>query len=322
MKTLKNLWGDLTSIDNLELAHQKAKKGKARYKSVQTVNGDERKFLLSLQSQLRSGTYRTSEYDVEVRMCGTKERVLHKLPYFPDRIAHHALLNLVSDFWTKGLIRDTFQSIQGRGTSDCFHRVRKGVQEDKPLFARKLDIVKFYPNLTHDITQNPRLYRISDVKVLDFLFEIISSLPFIPLGNHPSQFIGNLSVSPLDWHCKQDLRIKHYYRYCDDIVIMGNSTQELEFWSDYIQDWLRDIGLDSRVSQPINLDTNYLDFVGFRVNHHKVLLRKTLASNFKKAVKARNLPSLSAYYGWCKSANALNLYHSNVRKILPCHNTV
>lgn len=316
MKTLKNLWGDLTSIDNLELAHKKAKKGKAGYKSVQTVNGNERKFLLSLQSQLRSGTYRTSEYDVEVRMCGSKERVLHKLPYFPDRIAHHALLNLVSDFWTKSLIRDTFQSIQGRGTSDCFRRVRRGVQEDKPLFARKLDIVKFYPNLTNDITQNPRLYKISDVKVLDFLFEIISSLPFLPLGNHPSQFIGNLSVSPLDWYCKQNLRIKHYYRYCDDIVIMGNSVQELELWSDYIQSWLLDIGLDSRVSQPINLSTNYLDFVGYRINHHKVLLRKSLASNFKAAVKSRNLPSLSAYYGWCKSANALNLYHTNARKIL------
>lgn len=316
MKTLNNIWDDVISIPNLTSAHHYARKGKSKYRSVKSVNRNETKIIKKLHDQLKSGSYRTSSYEVETRMCGDKERVLHKLPYYPDRIAHRAFLNLVEPTWTKSYIRDTFQSIKGRGTSDCFRRVKKGVQEGKPKFGRKLDIVKFYPNLAHSITLNPNLYRIKDTKALDFLFEIIQSLPFLPLGNSPSQPIGNLTITPLDWFCKQQLKIRYYYRYCDDIVFLSDSEEELDNFQNSIQGWLWNLGLDSRVSETINLSSDYLDFVGFRINHRKILLRKSISAKFKQAVKSRNYPSLASYYGWCKTANAQNLYHSNVRKIV------
>lgn len=312
MKSIGNIWDNITDIENIRIAHHQARKGKSSYQSVQTVNRSESKHIRHLQYLLKSGTYKTSEYDVEIRMCGSKERVLHKLPYYPDRVAHHAFLNQVASTWSKRFIRDTFQSIKGRGPSDCLQRVLIGVREYKPKYAIKLDIVKYYPSLTNEITANPDLYRIRDTRAQDFLFELIYSLPFLPLGNHPSQYIGNLVITVLDWLCKQKLKIKHYFRYCDDIVILGDSKFELDIQTTFIQDWLASIGLECRISDPIPLDTNYLDFVGFRVNHHKTLLRKGLADNFKSSVRARNLPSIPSYYGWCKEAGALNLFHKHV----------
>lgn len=315
MKSIGKIWDDITELDNLKKAHAQAKRGKSHYKSVQAVNNNEDKYLKHLQQVLKSGNYRTSEYDVEERLCGEKMRILHKLPYFPDRIAHHAFLNLVAEDWTKRFIRDTFQSIKGRGTSDCRKRVQHSIQVEKPLLARKIDVVKYYPSLTHDITLNPKLYRIRDTKAQDFLFEIIQSIPFLALGNHPSQYIGNLAVSELDWLCKQKLKIRHYFRYCDDIVIMADTELELDIQTQFIEDWLTNVGLSCRYYDPINLKTNYLDFVGFRIKHDKILLRKSISDNFKRAIRTRNLPSLPSYYGWCKAANATNLYRNNLTKL-------
>ena len=316
MKSIGNIWDAVADIENIRKAHHYSRRGKSSYKSVKEVNKSEEKHFKHLQYLLKSGKYKTSSYEVEERVCGEKLRVLHKLPYFPDRIAHRAFLNLVAPVWTNHFIRDTFQSIRGRGTSDCMRRVRKGVQEDKPKLARKIDIVKYYPNLTNGITLNPKLYRLRDNKASDFLYELIGSLPFLPLGNSPSQFIGNLAVSELDWKCKQELGIKNYYRYCDDIVIMGDTDSELDKWTAYIVDWLANINLECRYSDLINLETNYLDFVGFRFKHDKILLRKRIVENFKSNIKQRNLPSISAYYGWCKAANAIKLYNKHTNKFL------
>lgn len=62
------------------------------------------------------------------------------------------------------------------------------------------------------------------------------------------------------------------------------------------------------------LETNFLDFVGFRVSHSKIILRKRLADNFKATARQKNLPSIPSYYGWCKAANATNLFFSHVKE--------
>lgn len=311
MNTLGLIWEDVVSLDNLNLAYLKAKKGKPRYRSVIEISKNPDKYLKELQNLLKSGTFRTSKYQVSTIICGGKERVLHKLPFFPDRVAHHALVNLTGEFWNRTMIRDTFQSIKGRGTSDCFRRVRKAVQIDKPKYALKIDINKYYPSLKNDVTLSPNLYKLRDTKALDFLFEIIESLEFLPLGNHPSQFIGNLVLNKLDCHCKQNLKIRYYFRYCDDIVIMSDSIEDLLNWRGEIQGMLNELNLEIKDSiDVINLETNYLDFVGIRFNHNQIRLRKKIERNFKESVKARNLPSLPSYYGWCKMAGAINLYET------------
>lgn len=312
MKTLKNIWDDFVHIDNIKLAHQRAKKGKSKYHAIREVDRHEELFLLHLQDIVKSGKFTTSDYVVGEIFCGGKERILHKLPYYPDRIVHHMLMNLVSEHWKRSLIRDTYQSISGRGTSDCIRRVRKGVQGDKPLYCMKLDINKFYPSLGNDVTTNTSMYKLGDNKVLDILLDIITSLPFLPLGNHPSQFVGNLSLSDIDWFAKQQLKIRHYYRYCDDIVIMGNCKQKIYSDKAYIEEMLNNKGLRLKGGESvIRLDVQPLDFVGARFFHDRTLLRKSLEENFKENMKARNLPSVPSYFGWCKQVGAYNLYNKH-----------
>lgn len=318
-----DLFDRIVSIDNLREAHRKARKGKSHYSEVKWVNAYEDIALNLIQSLLISGKFKTSEYRIEEAMKGGKMRTIHKLPYFPDRIIQHAIVNVCAPVWIKSMIRDTYQSIPGRGSFDCFKRVKKAVQVDQPRYAIKLDITKFYPSVKNKHLLNPRVFRIKCTRTSDLLTGIICSLDGLPLGNHTSQYGGNLVLSSTDWYAKQDLRIKHYFRYCDDIVLMGNCRQELLRWRAAIKLKLGEIDLKIKDDLSIvDLRTEPLDFVGYRITHSTVKLRRRMASRFKAACKKGNMRALPSYFGWCKHANALNLYHKHTMRAVINANTI
>lgn len=310
-----NLFDRITCLDNLREAHRKASKGKSHYREVKWVNANEEAALKHVQMLLITGTFTTSEYVIEEAMKGNKMRTIHKLPYFPDRIVQHAIVNICAPVWIKSMIRDTFQSIPGRGSTDCYRRVRKAVQGDKPLFGTKLDIEKFYPSVRNKHLLNPRTFRIKCKRTFAIIENIVRSLAGLPLGNHTSQYGGNLVLSPVDWYAKQVLKLKHYFRYCDDIVILSDSKEELINARKVIAEKLAEIDLIVKPDDTIyELSHEPLDFVGYRITHGKVKLRKCMAKRFKEACKKGKIKSLPSYYGWCKHANALNLYHKHATK--------
>ena len=57
--------------------------------------------------------------------------------------------------------------------------------------------------------------------------EIIDSAEGVPIGNYLSQFFANLYLAYFDHWLKEDKKIKYYFRYADDIVILHNSKEYL-----------------------------------------------------------------------------------------------
>lgn len=96
MKRVTNVYHKITSLVNLQEADIKAQKGKTTQYGVLLHNRNKEANLLVLQDMLTSKTYRTSSYDI-FTVHEPKERIVYRLPYFPDRIAHHAIMN--SNLW-------------------------------------------------------------------------------------------------------------------------------------------------------------------------------------------------------------------------------
>jgi hypothetical protein len=98
-----------------------------------------------------------------------------------------------------------------------------------------LDITKFYPSIDHNILKSIISRKIKDTKVLEILYEIIDSVNGIngiygkgvPIGNYLSQYFANLYLTGFDHWCKEELKCRYYYRYADDIVILGESKAHL-----------------------------------------------------------------------------------------------
>lgn len=94
MKRYNNLYEKIYNLDNLKEAHQRARRGKSHYREVVKMDARQDQMLYKLHHILKDMSFITSPYSIFIKK-GRKDRVIHKLPYFPDRIVHHAIMNVI-----------------------------------------------------------------------------------------------------------------------------------------------------------------------------------------------------------------------------------
>ena len=107
MKRIGNLFEKVIAIDNLKLADEKARKGKLHSYGVQMHDKNREANILALHESLKNGTFRTSQYHV-FTIYEPKEREIYQLPYYPDRILHHAVMNIIEQIWVYVFTCDTY----------------------------------------------------------------------------------------------------------------------------------------------------------------------------------------------------------------------
>lgn len=130
---------------------------------------------------------------------------------------------------------------------------------------------------------------------------------------------ANLNLTWFDRWIKQVLKIKYYYRYCDDIVILHPDKDYLRYCLQEIEKYLAD-NLKLKVKrnwQIFPVEARGIDFIGYVFYHDHTLLRKDIKKKFihKLSYKSKNkrLTSLAAYWGWCKYGNCHNLWYRFTR---------
>lgn len=268
MKRIGNLFNRIISYENLVRAEKKARLGKTKRYGVKKFDRNPHENLVRLQKALIEDTYRTSEYCVYTIIAdrGNKEREIYRLPYYPDRIVHHAIMNVIEPYLVSRFTADTF---------NCLIRL-----------------------LHHVVYSTPK---------------------GLPIGNYISQFAANLNLTWFDRWIKQVLKIKYYYRYCDDIVILHPDKDYLRYCLQKIEEYLAD-NLKLKVKrnwQIFPVEARGIDFIGYVFYHDRTLLRKDIKKKFiyKLGYKSKNkrLTSLAAYWGWCKYGNCHNLWYRFTR---------
>lgn len=141
----------VSDMTNLNIAVRKSRKGKEGKKGVVIFDKDYNGNLLRLQRSLIDGTYKTSEGHDCMRRCPCgKVRKLHKLPYYPDHVEQHALMQVLMPHLIRALYIESGASVKGRGMIYAKRRTERWIDENKlcgRLYYCKLDFVKFYENV-------------------------------------------------------------------------------------------------------------------------------------------------------------------------------
>lgn len=334
MKRYGNLYEKIYNMGNLRLAHKNAKKGKGWYKEVKMIDENPDYYLKKLQTMLIDKTYQTSEYETFIKKEGGKEREIFKLPYFPDRVCQWAVMLVIEPILLNYFTNDTYSAIPERGIHLCLNRLKKALQTDVPntQYCLKMDAKKFYPSINHDVLKTKYRGLFKDNNLLWLLDEIIDSTEGdtgIPIGNYLSQYSGNFYLAKFDHWIKEEKKIKYYYRYMDDIVILGNNKEDLH-------QLRKEIDAIFKINLKLNVKKNWqvfptfkrgIDFVGYRVFMNYSLLRKSTCKQFKKKMIHINKKksnheeltysewcSINSYKGWLTSCDS---YRLNKKYIYP-----
>lgn len=334
MKRIGNLYEKIVAVENLELADKKARRGKLRSYGVRRHDMNREANILALHEALKNKTFRTSPYETFI-IHDPKEREIYRLPYYPDRIVHHAIMNVLEPIWVSVFTTDTFSCIKDRGINGCMKKVDKAIKDvENTRYCLKIDIRKFYPSIDHDTLKRVVRYKIKCHDTLQLLDQIIDSAAGVPIGNYLSQYFANLVLAYFDHWVKEVLRVKYYSRYADDMVFLSASKDDLRNIFAQVEHYLHeDLHLTVKGNYQIfpiaanryDRTGRGLDFVGYVFYHEQKLIRKGIKQNFCRAAarlnKQRSISQkdykqgLCSWLGWAKHSNSKHLLQTIIKPI-------
>lgn len=282
MKTYKHLWEQLISEENFRRAESNSIKGKGRQRGVQAYMKDPDGKREALRQAVITGTYRTSRYASKT-IHEPKTRVIYKLPYYPDRLLHHALMNVLRPIFEEKFIQNSYACQKGKGPLKASLKCSEMVRRFK--YCLQCDIRKFYPSVDQEILSRQLHRIIRDERFMRVLDDIIFSFPGgknVPIGNYTSQWLANYYLTGLDNFILHGLKPGGYIRYNDDFLIFDNDKGKLRECRQRVEEYIRE-NLALEFSRADVFHTRQgVDFCGYRHFGKYVLIRKATARRLKR----------------------------------------
>ena len=145
MKRIGNLYESICSLDNLKLADEKARKGKLLSHGVRKHDRNREENILALREMLLNCTFKTSRYEI-FKIYEPKEREIYRLPYFPDRIVHHAVRNVLEHICVSIFTADTYSGIKNRGIDQAAQKLKQELKKNPKWsqYCLYIDVRKCY----------------------------------------------------------------------------------------------------------------------------------------------------------------------------------
>lgn len=349
MKRIGNLYDKIISVENLRLADQKARRGKLRTYGVRHHDRNREANIYALHEALLTKTYRTSPYEL-FKVYEPKERIIYRLPYYPDRIVHHAIMNVLEPIWVSVFTHNTFSCVKNRGIEGCARSVERHIRkyDGRPLYVLKIDLRKFYPSMPHATIKDAVRWKIKDENLLWLIDEIIDSVngtphpirmdevcdgESLPIGNYLSQYLANLVLARFMHRVNEVWKIDAD-EYADDITFYGDDPDKLrEAFHTKIRPYLEEVlGLHVKDNWQIfpvakNRQDKHgraLDFVGYKFYREQKLIRKSIKQNFCRMAAKLNkrtpaLPAaeykqrIASWLGWAQHSNSRHLLKTIIK---------
>ena len=278
--------------------------------------------LLAIQKELVEMTYQPSEYSY-FKIYDPKERNIAVAP-FRDRVVHHAIVGTLEPVYEKRYIYDSYATRKGKGTHRAIKRAQDFLRKNK--WFLKTDVRRYFESIDHEILLDIIKRKIKDNKLLEIIVRIIRNGGQdgrgIPIGNLTSQFFANVYLDVLDHYLKDELGVKYYIRYMDDIVIFSDDRRYLKDLKVLLEEYLKNnlkLALKER-STFINQRLNGLSFLGRRIYPNLIRIKRENLDRCLRKLKTREkeynrgdisserfLESAASMMGYLSGGNTYNL---------------
>lgn len=255
-----------------------------------------------------------------------KERTIFKPHFYPDQVIHWALILQIESLLMRGMYEFCCASVKNRGIMRGMNYLKRILVQDRKYtkYCLKLDVKHFYPSINKDTLKNKFRKIIKDKDTLWLIDSIIdSSKEGVPIGNYTSQWFANFYLQDLDHFIKEELHIKYYIRYMDDMVLFSNNKKELRKVKYAIDEFLVKESLIIKENwQLFKTDSRPIDFLGYRFYRGYTTLRRSNFLRIKRRAKRiskkeklnyHDAAAMLSYSGWLKHCDSYNYTQKYVK---------
>lgn len=294
---------EIFTFENLYEAYKSCRKSKQHKGEVIRFEVNLSNNISNLMNEIISKKYKLGNYK-EFLIYEPKKRIIEALP-FKDRVVIKCFCdNTLKPKIEKKLIYDNAACRKGKGTTFAIKRLEKFLkheylkQKDNNIYFLKCDISKYFPSINHQVL----LELLNKINFSDdemwMINKLISEQPNkvdigLPLGNQSSQWFALLYLNVVDRYIKEELQIKGYIRYMDDMILIHRDKKYLQYSLLQIEKICTDkLKLSLNQKTQIGLVQNGIDFLGYRhiLNKNGSITRKLRLSS-KQRLK-RHLKTL------------------------------
>jgi retron-type reverse transcriptase len=286
MKRLNNLTPLIADPDNLRFAFWKARKAKNGKEEVILIRKNLDKNLLLLRNQILTANVEVGNYHY-FTIYEPKERLICAAS-FPQRVLHHAIMNICHHTFEKHQIFDSYASRKEKGTYAAIDRAK--AYQKKYRWFLKLDVRKYFDSIDHEILKQMLRHKFKDNKLLIIFYQIIDSYHTqtkkgLPIGNLTSQYLANHYLSISDHYIKEKLQVKAYVRYMDDMVLWSNSKAELLNLGNKFMVFIKNTLKLELKPFCLNATDKGLPFLGYLLNPTTIRLNRNSKKRFIKKLE-------------------------------------
>ena len=320
VKRVNNLYNQLFNIDFILNTYKIIKKNTKNKYKLEKFEENLSINLIDIKDRIGKNI---DKYNIFM-IYEPKERLILSLN-LKDKIINHMVGYILFDVLEKSLIDSNVAVRKNKGTNYGIKLVKKYIKNlNYNYYCLKIDIKKYFYSINHNILKDLLNKKIKDKLFLDVLYKIIDSTNSdyifeyaikhnislkkgygLPIGNLTSQILGIFYLNDLDHYIKEELKIKYYIRYMDDMVLFHKDKNYLKYCLDKIIIYLEKYDLE--LNNKTIITKNSLCFLGYRFYNKKI---KILSKNRRRIYKKlrilkykdynKYIKSLSSYYGYFK----------------------
>lgn len=283
MKTRGGLYAAILERENLRTAFWKAAKGKRDRLAVRAFAGALEENLDALASAMRDGTAPANRFTT-FTIRDPKERRI-SAPVLADRVVHHAILNVCEADFERTLVDDTYACRVGKGQFAAIARARTFAARHE--WYLKLDVRKYFGSIPKETLclRIDRLFREEPVRALfrSIVFGFAPDSPIgLPIGSLTSQHLANFYLGRADRFIKEELRVKAYVRYMDDMVLWSGNKATLRRWDERVRTLLADeMGLTLKPGS-LHRTSRGMDYLGYRIHPTSATLNRRSKLRYRR----------------------------------------
>lgn len=326
-KRHNNLIERIADMENLRDAYWRTARCKRQtfgfleFKEFADIN------LRSMREAILDGAWTQGPYR-HFTVYEPKPRLISALD-FKDRLAQHALVNVIGPIFDRGMLPNTFACRVGRGTHAGVRNVQASLRQSGATHFLKTDYSKFFPSI--DLARLSGLIerKIKCRRTLDLIRSMVpTSGCGLPIGSLTSQLFANVYGDVIDRFVHFELGAKYWTRYMDDMVILSSNPYELRGWFGEIEEFSRqrlNLSISKWQVSPISRGVNFL---GYRIwPRHKLLRKRSVVAAKRKIARYQRLGAdeqlsqfIASWRGHAASADTCNLFnHLEKHYGICCH---
>ena len=347
-KTLRNVFDEVCSFENLWLAYRRARRGKRYDEPAACFDFRAEDRILQLGTELREGMYSPGAYH-HFWIHEPKRRKISAAP-FRDRVVHHAVVNVLEPFYEARFSASSYACRRGKGTHAAMERAHWGVRNCRWML--KGDIVKFFPSVDHAVLKSVLWRHVADPRLGDLIEKLIDSGRGIldeerqpcwfagddllapaerycglPIGNLTSQFFANVLLNELDQYVHRSIRPRDYVRYSDDFILFDHDKEKLADARDRLAEFTDGLRLRLHPRKTcVRPCGQGVVFLGFRLTPETRRISRDGISRFRRRMRGYhnqrmhgNMPDMqrigASVQGWLAHVEHGNC-HALVRRVL------